>query len=66
MVDAAAWQQRDEYYWSGPPGWTICRVWVDGGYQHELWQSRGDVGTLVGSRATLAAAQGLYEQQAAR
>src|SRR3546814_19716830 len=29
------WQERDEYYWTGPGGWTICRVYVDG-----VWQLR--------------------------
>lgn len=22
------WTQRDDFYWQGPPGWTICRVFA--------------------------------------
>jgi len=29
----------DEYYWIGPPGWTICRVIVGGKDAFELWQT---------------------------
>ncbi|QCS64693.1 hypothetical protein EC609_20775 [Achromobacter denitrificans] len=56
------WIQRDEHYWQGPPGWTICRVFVDGMWQYELWFSRGG-GTIYGMRASLAAAQDLYLQK---
>jgi len=62
-MSESEWRQVDEYYWQGPPGWTICRVWVNGGYQHELWLSRGDTCRLVGSRSSLAAAVELFEQQ---
>lgn len=62
MTDAD-WTQRDDYYWQGPPGWTICRVYVDGMWQYELWFSRGDSGTIYGMRASLAAAQDLYTQK---
>ncbi|KGD92108.1 hypothetical protein JL37_15770 [Achromobacter sp. RTa] len=57
------WTQRDEYYWQGPPGWTICRVFVEGSWQYELWFSRGGGGTIYGMRASLGAAQDLYEQK---
>ena len=29
---AIAWRRVDDYCWVGPPGWTICRVWLDGSY----------------------------------
>ena len=35
-MSATDWQQVDEYFWSGPGGWTICRVFVDGAWQFEL------------------------------
>lgn len=57
------WVQRDNYYWQGPPGWTICRVFVDDMWQYELWFSRGDSGTIYGMRASLPAAQDLYRQK---
>ncbi|ETH01035.1 hypothetical protein AZ19_2006 [Bordetella bronchiseptica E012] len=53
----------DDYCWVGPPGWTICRVWLDGSYQYELWFSRGDAGTIYGMRASLEGAQHLYMQK---
>ncbi len=55
--------QRDDFYWQGPPGWAICRVFVDGMWQYELWFSRGDNGTIYGMRASLPAAQDLYRQK---
>lgn len=41
MVDAADWEQRDDYYWAGPGGWAICRVFVDRRWQYELWVVNG-------------------------
>lgn len=49
------WTQRDDFYWQGPPGWAICRVFVGGMWQYELWFSRGDNGTIYGMRASLPA-----------
>ncbi|PQZ67644.1 hypothetical protein CQ050_17420 [Achromobacter sp. MYb9] len=63
MADAGEWMQKGDYYWQGPPGWTICRVYVEGMWQYELWFSHGDRGTLYGMRASLAAAQDLYKQK---
>lgn len=63
MADTVEWVQRNEYYWAGPPGWTICRVFIDGMWQYELWFSRGDGGTIYGMRASLAAAQELFNQK---
>ncbi|ALX22652.1 hypothetical protein QR52_16735 [Bordetella pertussis] len=60
---AIAWRRVDDYCWVGPPGWTICRVWLDGSYQYELWFSRGDAGTIYGMRASLEGAQHLYMQK---
>ena len=63
MADAAEGVQRNEYYRTGPSGWTICRVFVDGMWQYELWFSRGEGGTIYGMRASLAAAQELFNQK---
>lgn len=57
------WTQRDNYYWQGPSGWTISRVFVDGMWQYELWFSRGGGGTIYGMRASLEGAQELYQQK---
>jgi len=59
MVDAADWQQRNESYWLGPGGLTICRVFVDNRRQHELWAANG---TRHGMEASLAQAIHLYER----
>ncbi|CAB3647450.1 hypothetical protein [Achromobacter pestifer] len=59
MNAAIEWRKVDDYYWSGPPGWTICRVWLQGRYRHELWQSEGQP-RLVGTGETFADAQRLY------
>jgi hypothetical protein len=53
------WQQADDYYWTGPSGWTICRVFVDGVWRYELWRAADPV--AAGSRPSLDAAQMLYE-----
>lgn len=63
MSNPDDWRRMDDYYWEGPPGWTICRVWVDGRYQHELWHSRGDSGRLIGMRASFDAALALFDHQ---
>src|SRR3546814_3338475 len=55
------WQERDEYYWTGPGGWTICRVYVDGVWQHELWSPAG---TRIGLWASFALAAAEYARQA--
>ena len=62
MIDED-WTQRDDYYWQGPAGWTISRVFVDGMWQYELWFSRGGGGTIYGMRASLEGAQELYQQK---
>lgn len=62
MADSVEWVQRDAYYWAGPPGWTICRVYVDGMWQYELWFSRGDSGKLYSMRASLEGAKAVYDQ----
>ena len=62
MIDEE-WTQRDDYYWQGPAGWTISRVFVDGMWQYELWFSRGGGGTIYGMRASLEGAQELYQQK---
>lgn len=57
------WTLRGDYYWQRPPGWTIGRVFVSGMWQYELWFTRGDNGTIYGMRASLAAAQELFNQK---
>ncbi|GAB3107556.1 hypothetical protein GCM10027288_17930 [Bordetella tumbae] len=57
-MSATDWQQVDEYYWSGPGGWTICRVFVNGGWIFELWSG----GECRGSRASLEGAVALQQQ----
>lgn len=57
-MSATDWQQGDEYYWSAPGGWTICRVYVDGCWMFELWGG----GVCRGTRATLDAAVALHKQ----
>ena len=31
------WKQVDPYYWSGPDGWSICKVIQEGEDSYELW-----------------------------
>lgn len=59
MADEADWQQQDDYYWVGPGGWMICRVFVDGRWQHEVWAANG---TRQGMEPTLAKAILLYDK----
>ena len=33
-----AWRAADDWYWAGPDGWTICRVFVGGAWIYELWR----------------------------
>ncbi|MBB1597443.1 hypothetical protein A9973_25605 [Achromobacter sp. UMC46] len=63
MGEPEEWRRADDYYWAGPLGWTICRVWVDGRYQHELWHTRGEAGRLLGMRASFEAAVALFQHQ---
>lgn len=64
MGESEEWRRADDYYRAGPPGWTIWRVWVDVPYQYELWRTRGEVGRLIGMRASFEGALALYELQA--
>lgn len=57
MDEVAESQQRDEYYWAGPGGWTICRVFVDNRWQYEVWATSG---TRHGMEPSLAAAITMY------
>lgn len=59
-VLADTWRVMDEYYWAGPMGWTICRVWVDDSFQYELWWSRGEDSRRIGTRRSLSAAQQMH------
>jgi len=56
------WRPMNDYYWIGPPGWTICRVKLQGKWHYELWQS-GDPSRLVGSGASLEAMQQLHKER---
>lgn len=60
------WRQGDDYYWTGAPGWTICRVWLEGSYRYELWHSKDGVDDLVGSRASFQGVVALFEHQTKR
>jgi hypothetical protein len=59
MADVGEWAQRDEYYWTGPGGWTICRVFAQARWQFEVWAGSG---TRHGMEASLAKAIQLYER----
>jgi len=51
----ADWVQKDDYYWQGPDGWTICRVILKGHVeQYEICQPGKPV--WIDSRPTLTAA----------
>lgn len=56
---ATDWEERDEYYWAGPAGWTICRVYVDNRWQYEIWSASG---VRHGMEASLAKAIQLYDK----
>lgn len=60
MTAVIEWRQWDDYYWSGPPGWTICRVWISGTYQFELWHSSEGAQRRIAARPSLSDAQALY------
>ena len=34
------WKQADPYYWTGPDGWGICKVILDGSDHFELWREK--------------------------
>ncbi|MEB6663857.1 hypothetical protein MXL91_20545 [Achromobacter ruhlandii] len=59
MADVTDWQQRDEYYWAGPGGWTICRVFAQNRWQYEVWAANG---TRHGMEPSLVAAILLYDR----
>lgn len=52
----SAWNQVDDFYWAGPPGWTICKVFSRRKYRYELWRQVDGNATLVGSYDELALA----------
>lgn len=58
MADVTDWQQRDEYYWAGLGGWSICRVFAQNRWQYEVWAANG---TRHGMEPTLAAAITFYD-----
>lgn len=51
---ASLWKQIDPYYWSGPDGWSICKVIQNGDDYYELWQGSK---ACVSRAKTLKAAQ---------
>jgi hypothetical protein len=50
----AEWTQGDEWYWK-TDGWTICKVWINDGYQFEIWKQGAD--GAVDRKPTLKEAQ---------
>lgn len=58
------WRKMDEYYWIGPPGWTICRVIVGGKDAFELWQTTEPAKMVAGGLPSLKAAQKCYAEVA--
>lgn len=54
-MEPEQWRKMDDYYWVGPPGWTICRVIVRGEEVFELWRS--DQSTRTGVERSLAGAK---------
>lgn len=34
-----AWREADDWYWAGPEGWTIFRVFVGNAWLYELWKA---------------------------
>lgn len=59
--DSIEWREKTQYSWSGPQGWTICRVYVFGQWRFELWPP-ADAAMHVGWRASFEAAQALYRE----
>ncbi|MDN0082380.1 hypothetical protein QU487_06385 [Crenobacter sp. SG2305] len=50
------------YYWTGPTGWTICRVVINGRDTFELWQGNGrESGGCRFRGPSLAAAEAAYQ-----
>lgn len=39
MAGKAAWEKKDDWYWLGPDGWTICRMRVRDDDKFMLWCS---------------------------
>lgn len=37
----SAWIEESPYHWTGPVGWMICRVVLDGRDTFELWEGTG-------------------------
>lgn len=61
------WTEYPPYYWSGPDGWTICRVVVGGKDAFELWNgSASSGGRCVERKGSLATAQQAYCDNHAR
>ncbi len=53
------WKQMSDWHWIGPEGWTICKVWIDGKHQFEIWRPGGQQEDV---RPTLKAAQARYSE----
>jgi hypothetical protein len=61
VAKQADWEQKDDWYWAGPGGWTICRILLkDGAERYEIWQPGKQVPD--DARPTLAAAVKRYAE----
>lgn len=41
-MGAKDWEQKNEWYWQGPDGWTICRVITPGHVERfAIWRPNG-------------------------
>ena len=49
MSAPVEWVQQNPFYWSGPQGWTICRIVMGNSERYELWRTLGEKSGLVGA-----------------
>lgn len=60
----STWIKESPYHWTGPAGWTICRVVINGRDTFELWQGSGrESGSCRFRGKTLVAAEVAYKEQ---
>ena len=61
MAKEGEWKQMDDYYWQGPDGWTICKVFLPGRIEvYEICKPGAPV--FLDSRPTLAEAIKRYAE----
>lgn len=57
----STWIEESPYHWTGPAGWTICLVVIDGRDTFELWEGTGKGSGGCRFRGqSLAKAEGAY------